>query len=531
MTMHAALNSTASRSAALTASGPPRMGRLVRQSLAAMTPVERSRVLAMYGVIAGLHVAGFFVLFVFVVPSHYKGLGFGVAVLAYTLGLRHAFDADHIAAIDNTTRKVLGERQGTGAPRPFGFGFFFSLGHSSVVVALGVAIIAAEKTVFAAVSDSGSSLERFGGFFGTVVSASFLLLIGLLNLVVLTGIVRVFASMRRGEYDEAELERQLEARGLFYRFFGRWMKAITKEWQLYPVGVLFGLGFDTATEVALLATTALLATGHIPWYAIACLPVLFTAGMTLMDTTDGLFMNLAYGWAFFNPVRKVYYNLAITGLSVAICLFIGGIETLSLLPYEFKGLSHSHGLWGVLNHFNLNTAGFVIVGMFIVTWLAALLIWRYAHIEEKWSARLEGAGALTVCRPSELAAPDARAGAGRRCWALAGQPCPCVPGDRPGSSRARSARPERDRDVSSRSPRSYPMERHPSGLWERLRRSMAADPGRFAGGSAVSDPLGLLAVEQERVGALQPRRYDASSRKTGDERRAEARSALPDRPA
>ena len=365
------------------------MGRLVRRSFTAMTPVERTRVLAMYGVIAGLHLAGFFILFVFVLPSHYKGLGIGVAVLAYTLGLRHAFDADHISAIDNTTRKVLGERQGTGKPRPFGFGFFFSLGHSTVVVAIGAGIIVAEKTVFSAVSDSGSPLERFGGLFGTVVSASFLFLIGLLNLVILAGIARVFVSMRRGEYDEAELERQLEARGLFYRFFGRWMKAISKEWQLYPVGVLFGLGFDTATEVALLATTALLASGHIPWYAIACLPVLFTAGMTVMDTTDGLFMNLAYGWAFFNPVRKVYYNLAITGLSVAICFFIGGIETLSLLTFEIKGLSQSHGFWGLVSRFNLNTAGFVIVGMFLLTWLAALLIWRYGHIEEKWSARLQ----------------------------------------------------------------------------------------------------------------------------------------------
>src|SRR3984893_13772530 len=170
------------------------MSRMVRQSFTAMTPAERTRVTAMYGAIAGLHVLGFFILFVFVVPSHYKGLGIGVAVLAYTLGLRHAFDADHIAAIDNTTRKVLGERQGTGAPRPFGFGFFFSLGHSSVVVALGVAITVAEKTVFRAVSVSGSGLERFGGVFGTVVSASFLLLIGLLNLVILTGIARVFRS-------------------------------------------------------------------------------------------------------------------------------------------------------------------------------------------------------------------------------------------------------------------------------------------------------------------------------------------------
>jgi nickel/cobalt transporter (NiCoT) family protein len=362
---------------------------MFRQSLGAMTRQERARVVAMYGAIVGLHALGFFIFFVFVLPSHYKGLGIGVSILAYTLGLRHAFDADHISAIDNTTRKVLGERQGTGQPRPFGFGFFFSLGHSTIVVAIGVGIIVAEKTVFSAVSNSSSGLEQFGGLFGTVVSASFLFLIGLLNLVILAGIVRVFASMRRGTYDEAELERQLENRGFFYRFFGRWIRAITKEWQMYPVGVVFGLGFDTATEVALLATTALLASQHIPWYAILCLPILFTAGMTVMDTTDGLFMNLAYGWAFFNPVRKVYYNLAITGLSVAICFFIGGIEVLSLLPQEVRGLSQTTGFWGFMYNFNINTAGFVIVGMFVATWLAALLIWRFGRIEERWSARLQ----------------------------------------------------------------------------------------------------------------------------------------------
>jgi nickel/cobalt transporter (NiCoT) family protein len=221
------------------------------------------------------------------------------------------------------------------------------------------------------------------------VSASFLFMIGLLNLVILAGIVRIFAAMRRGEYDEAELERQLAARGFFSRFFGRWMRAINAEWQLYPVGVLFGLGFDTATEVALLASTALLASAHIPWYAIICLPVLFTAGMTLMDTTDGLVMNLAYGWALFNPVRKVYYNLAITGLSVAVCFAIGGIEALGLLPQEIHGLSRTHGFWAVVDHFNINTAGFVIAGMFIVTWLAAVLIWRFGRIEQKWAVRLQ----------------------------------------------------------------------------------------------------------------------------------------------
>ncbi len=373
---------------AQTALSPTRRSETLRSSFAALSPVERTRVLAMYGSIAALHAIGFFIFIAFVVPAHYKGLGIGVSVLAYTLGLRHAFDADHISAIDNTTRKVMNERQGTGQPRPLAFGYFFSLGHSTIVVVIGVGIIVAEKAVFGAVSNSHSGLETFGGLFGTVVSSAFLFLIGLLNLVVLAGIVRVFRSMRRGVYDEAELERQLQNRGFFYRFFGKWLRAITKEWQLYPVGVLFGLGFDTASEVALVATTALYASRHIPWYAIICLPILFTAGMCLMDTTDGIFMNVAYGWAFFNPVRKVYYNLAITGLSVAICFFIGAVEALGIVPTEIHGLSRHHGFWGFMYNFNINTAGFVIVGMFVVTWAVAMAVWRFGHIEERWSARL-----------------------------------------------------------------------------------------------------------------------------------------------
>jgi high-affinity nickel-transport protein len=220
-----------------------------------------------------------------------------------------------------------------------------------------------------------------------------LFLIGLMNLFILAGIIRVFQSMRRGEYDEAELERQLENRSFFYRFFSRWMKAIDKKWQMYPVGVVFGMGFDTATEVALLSSTALLASQHIPWQAIIALPILFTAGMSLLDTTDGVFMNVAYGWAFFNPGRMVFYNLAITGLSVAICFFTGGIETLSLIPQGWPhSFSQTSGFWGFMYNFDIDKAGFVIVGMFIATWIGALLIWRYGHIEEKWSAKLRGTG-------------------------------------------------------------------------------------------------------------------------------------------
>lgn len=362
---------------------PMRVRDRVRSSLAGLSAQEKRQVLSTYGSILFLHALGLFIFIAFVVPAHYRGLGMGVSVLAYTLGLRHAFDADHISAIDNTTRRVISERQGTGRPRPLSFGFFFSLGHSSVVVALGVAIIVAEKAAFQAVSNSHSGLQTFGGLFGTVVSATFLFLIGVLNLVVLAGIVRVMRSMRHGHYDEAELERQLESRGLLYRLLGRWARSISKEWHMYLVGLLFGLGFDTATEVALLATTAFYASAHVPWYAIICLPILFTAGMTLMDTTDGVFMNLAYGWAFLNPARKVYYNLAITGLSVAICFFIGGTEALGIFPRELHGLSRTSGFWGFFYNFNINSAGFVIVGMFVVTWAAAVALWRFGHIEER----------------------------------------------------------------------------------------------------------------------------------------------------
>jgi high-affinity nickel-transport protein len=355
-----------------------------------LSPTDWRRVGGMVAVVAALHIIGFGIFFAFVVPQHYKGLGIGVSLTAYTLGLRHAFDADHISAIDNTTRKLMNERRGkAGSKRPLSVGYYFSLGHSTIVIAIGAGIVIAEKAVYGAVSNSSSGLEQFGGVFGTIVSATFLYLIALLNIVILAGIVKVFRAMRNGTYDEAELERQLENRGLMYRFFGKWMKSITKEWQMYPVGVVFGMGFDTATEVALLATTALLATQVLPWYSIMCLPILFTAGMALMDTLDGCFMNGAYGWAFFNPVRKVYYNLAITGLSVAICFFIGTIEVFGLLPMEL----HIHGaFWNFMENFNINTAGFVIVGMFVLTWAVALCIWKYGRVEEKWSARL---------RPSE----------------------------------------------------------------------------------------------------------------------------------
>jgi high-affinity nickel-transport protein len=348
----------------------------------ALTAAERRRAGLMFLSIAALHIIGFGVFIAFVLPSHYRGLGIGVAALAYSLGLRHAFDADHIAAIDNTTRKLMSEGK-----RPLSIGYWFSLGHSTIVVAIGVGVVVAEKGVYGAVSNHNSSLQQFGGVFGTLVSATFLYLIALLNVIILAGIFRVFRAMRQGDYDEAELERQLNNRGLMSRIFGRWMKTIDKEWKIYPVGVVFGMGFDTATEVTLLATTALLASKHLPFYSIMCLPILFTAGMCLMDTIDGMFMNFAYSWAFFNPVRKVYYNLAITGLSVSICFFIGTVEVLGLLPAELGGL-HS-AFWTYMAGFDINKAGFVIVGMFVACWLGALGYWKFGRVEERWGARLK----------------------------------------------------------------------------------------------------------------------------------------------
>jgi high-affinity nickel-transport protein len=206
--------------------------------------------------------------------------------------------------------------------------------------------------------------------------------IAALNVVILFGILRVFREMRRGEYDEDGLERQLNTRGLMNRFYGRFTRAVTKPWHMYPIGMLFGLGFDTATEVALLFLAAGAAGAGLPFYAILCLPVLFAAGMSLLDTIDGSFMNFAYGWAFSKPVRKVYYNLTITGLSVAIALIIGTIELLGLVANRV-GLRS--GFWNWVSQININTLGYVIVGLFVLTWAVALLIWRFAHIEERWT--------------------------------------------------------------------------------------------------------------------------------------------------
>jgi high-affinity nickel-transport protein len=338
--------------------------------------------------IVALNAAGWGTFVIAVLPRHfhYKGLGVGLgaAFTAWTLGCRHAFDADHIAAIDNSTRKLIADGK-----RPFASGFVFALGHSSVVMLAGVGITIAAKAVLKTVVSPRSGFAAAGGVAGTVLSASFLWLIAWLNLVVLAGIVRVFRNIRRGLYDEAELEAQLQARGLMNRIFGRWMRSITHTWQLFPVGCAFGIGFDTATEVLLLAGAAAAATEGLPWFAVLTLPLLFAGGMTLFDTADGIFMNTAYSWAFAAPVRKVYYNLTITALSVAVAFVVGGIEIAGLLATKL----HLHGwLADAIANLDLNTVGYLVVALFIAVWAAAVAVWRFARLEARWEPAVAGDG-------------------------------------------------------------------------------------------------------------------------------------------
>jgi nickel/cobalt transporter (NiCoT) family protein len=313
------------------------------------------------GAVALLHVLGWG-LFAYYSAGNPALAGLGV--LAYTFGLRHAFDADHIAAIDNTTRAFLQRGK-----RPLGIGFFFSLGHSSVVFALATGLAVGAATVKAKIP----SFQTWGAYVGAGVSGVFLLAIGLLNLLVLVDIGRIFRDMRRGGLDEQRLEERLMDRGLMSRgLLRRLGDRITSSWHMYPLGVLFGLGFDTATEVGLLALSAGAATHHVPFLAIISLPLLFAAGMSLMDTADGAFMAHAYGWAFASPVRKVYYNLTVTTLSVTVALGIGLIELLQVA---------ARSTW-----LDFNTLGYGMVGLFVLTWSVSAVIWKTRRIEERWSA-------------------------------------------------------------------------------------------------------------------------------------------------
>jgi nickel/cobalt transporter (NiCoT) family protein len=346
----------------------------------------------MAGFIVLLHVVGFGVLFGLVVPKHFHLGGdhpvftVGVGLLAYTFGLRHAFDADHIAAVDNTTRKLMQDNTVTGDDRkPLSVGFWFSLGHSTIVFLLAFLLSAGVKALAGQVENDDSQLHSVTGIIGASVSGVFLWILGILNLAVLLGIIRVFREMRAGRYDEQALEDQLNKRGFMNRILGGLTKSVRRPWHIYPIGVLFGLGFDTATEVGLLVLAGGAAAFNLPFYSILILPILFAAGMCLMDTTDGVFMNAAYGWAFAKPVRKVFYNITITSISVAVALIIGTIELIGVLADQAKIDS---GPIAAIADIPLDYAGYGIVGLFVLSWLVAIAVWKLGRVEEKWSANL-----------------------------------------------------------------------------------------------------------------------------------------------
>ena len=334
-----------------------------------------------------LTAVSFGLLFAVVIPGRHEVngqiFGIGLAITAYLLGVRHAFDADHIAAIDNTTRKLVADGQ-----RPVSVGLFFSLGHSSVVFVMAFLVAIGAKIVTALVSD-GSDVHQTLGVVGTSISGFFLVVIGLINLAALLSIYRVWREAQTGAYDEQALEEALNSRGLFARLLRPAMKAITRPGQMYPLGFLFGLGFDTATEISLLVLAGAGAATGLPWYAVMVLPLLFASGMSLFDTLDGAFMQAAYQWAFIRPVRKVYYNLTTTGLSVAVALIIGGIELISVL-HDKAGLTDPITTW--IAEITLDDIGYVIVALFVLVWAGSFAYWRISNVEQRWSARLANGG-------------------------------------------------------------------------------------------------------------------------------------------
>jgi nickel/cobalt transporter (NiCoT) family protein len=336
--------------------------------------VEWSRLSFLYGFIGLLHVLGWGTYL------HYAGrypqlVGLGFA--AYMFGLRHAFDADHIAAVDDTVRYMLQRGK-----RPLGVGFFFSLGHSTIVLALAIGVIFAAAAVKAGLPQ----LKNMGAIIGAGVSGTFLWIIGILNLLVLLDILRIWQTAKSGTHSHAHLEALLQKRGLLNRLLGGHLqKLMNHSWQMYPLGLLFGLGFDTASEVGLLAMTAGASAGNLPVPAVLCLPVLFAAGMVVMDTTDGVLMSKAYNWAFLNPLRKIFYNMTTTGLSVAVALLIGTIELLQVLIWML-GL---HGQFlDAIAALNFGMLGYVIVGMFLLAWAVSVAFWKFGRIEQRFSAHV-----------------------------------------------------------------------------------------------------------------------------------------------
>ncbi|MBY8855872.1 HoxN/HupN/NixA family nickel/cobalt transporter [Nocardia sp. CA2R105] len=354
--------------------------RVLRDVLHDWNRRDRLEAAALLGVVVVMHLIGFGLLFGAIAPHGYhigtQVFGVGLGLTAYTFGLRHAFDADHIAAIDNTTRKLM-----TDGKRPKAVGFWFAMGHSTIVFVLAALVVVGARVVGTLVDDNSPERKTLGTI-STLASGSFLYLIGLLNIVALVGIWRVFRKMRSGAFDDSELEAALDARGFLARLLRPVMRMVSRPAHVYPVGVLFGLGFDTATEVALLALAGSGAAAGLPWYAIVVLPLLFASGMSLMDTVDGLFMNIAYDWAFANPVRKIFYNLTITGLSIAVAILVGSIELITVL-HDDVGLTDPVTDW--ISGINLNNVGFAIVGLFVLAWVSAVTYWRLAKVEKRWA--------------------------------------------------------------------------------------------------------------------------------------------------
>lgn len=317
-----------------------------------------------------LHIVGISLL-IFGAKNH--PLLVGMAFLSYTLGLRHAFDADHIAAIDNTVRKLVQEKKNSS-----GVGFYFSLGHSSVVFLMTILLILSIQWT----QKQLPQWQETGGIIGTIVSGCFLLFIGGLNAIVLFDLQKVFLKMRNGAYNEEEVENLLLNRGFLARFAGPLFHLIHKSWHVYPIGFLFGLGFDTASEVALLAISAGAAKTDLPVFGILSLPILFAAGMSLMDTADGIFMTNAYHWAFSTPLRKVYYNITVTSLSVAAALLIGIVELTQVFS---KQMGMTNGIWRWIQNLNISWVGYLLVFLFFISWGISYLIWKIFKIEERWS--------------------------------------------------------------------------------------------------------------------------------------------------
>jgi nickel/cobalt transporter (NiCoT) family protein len=329
----------------------------------------RSKVIGIYIVLVGANVLAW--VWALVAFHDYPVL-IGTAFLAYTFGLRHAVDADHIAAIDNVTRKLMQDGK-----RPVSVGFFFALGHSTIVVlaSAGVALAAG------ALQGRFESFRLVGGVVGTLVSAIFLLLVAAANLVILLSVYRTFREVRRGgTLVEEDLNHLLAQRGLLGRVFRPMFRMVARSWHMYPLGFLFGLGFDTATEIGLLGISAAEATRGLPIWSIMVFPALFTAGMSLIDTTDGVLMLGAYGWAFAKPIRKLYYNLTITFVSVVVAVLIGGIEALGLLADQLKLEGPFWGMIGALNdHFG--SLGYLIIAIFVASWVISVVVYRLGRFD------------------------------------------------------------------------------------------------------------------------------------------------------